>query len=243
MKITVALVAMLGAVLSSSAALAQSPTDAVKGFSIVLVEGSLQPGTSSDLPAPARAAIDDIKDFLPFKSFRLLDASWTVGATGVRSRLRDGNRDYEVTVIAQPQPDAKNLSIKFLLRDGTRSEALQSATADLVRGQLDGSRARLQTEYERLELLRQKYTAGHPDIQAAEQSIAKLREQMRALEQQSLVNNARLASPDALRLSTRADAALVDTSFSMRVGETVVVGTSRVNGDRALIALMTAVSK
>ena len=66
---------------------------------------------------------------------------------------------------------------------------------------------------------------------------------MRALEQQLLVNNAQLASPDALRLSTRADAALVDTNFSMRVGETVVVGTSRVNGDRALIALMTAVSK
>jgi hypothetical protein len=36
---------------------------------------------------------------------------------------------------------------------------------------------------------------------------------------------------------------LIDTSFTMDVGETVVVGTSRVNGDRAIIVLLTAVAK
>jgi hypothetical protein len=36
--------------------------------------------------------------------------------------------------------------------------------------------------------------------------------------------------------------AVIDTSFTMDVGETVVVGTSRVaGGDKALIALLTAV--
>jgi len=37
---------------------------------------------------------------------------------------------------------------------------------------------------------------------------------------------------------------VIDTSFSMDIGETVVVGTSRVRGgDKALIALLTAVPK
>ena len=36
--------------------------------------------------------------------------------------------------------------------------------------------------------------------------------------------------------------AIIDTSFTMDVGETVVVGTSRVAGDKALIALLTAVA-
>jgi hypothetical protein len=35
--------------------------------------------------------------------------------------------------------------------------------------------------------------------------------------------------------------AIIDTSFTMEIGETVVVGTSRLKGDKALIALLTAV--
>jgi hypothetical protein len=35
--------------------------------------------------------------------------------------------------------------------------------------------------------------------------------------------------------------AIIDTSFTMDIGETVVVGTSRLKGDKALIALLTAV--
>ena len=33
---------------------------------------------------------------------------------------------------------------------------------------------------------------------------------------------------------------IFDTSFAMDIGETVVVGTSRLGGDKALIALLTA---
>jgi len=37
---------------------------------------------------------------------------------------------------------------------------------------------------------------------------------------------------------------MIDTSFTMDVGETVVVGTSRLaGGDKALIALLTAVAR
>jgi hypothetical protein len=36
---------------------------------------------------------------------------------------------------------------------------------------------------------------------------------------------------------------VIETTFSIDPGETVVVGTSRVKGDRALIALLTAVRR
>ena len=36
---------------------------------------------------------------------------------------------------------------------------------------------------------------------------------------------------------------IIDTTFNMDVGETVVVGTSRLQGDKALIVLLTAVGK
>ena len=35
----------------------------------------------------------------------------------------------------------------------------------------------------------------------------------------------------------------MDSSFSIALGETVVIGTSRLNGDQALIALLTAAAK
>jgi hypothetical protein len=37
--------------------------------------------------------------------------------------------------------------------------------------------------------------------------------------------------------------AVIDTTFGMNLGETVVVGTSRLQGDTALIVLLTAVAK
>ena len=37
--------------------------------------------------------------------------------------------------------------------------------------------------------------------------------------------------------------AVIDTSFTMDYGETVVVGTSRLQGSKALIVLLTAVAK
>jgi hypothetical protein len=36
---------------------------------------------------------------------------------------------------------------------------------------------------------------------------------------------------------------LINSNFTMRVGETVVVGTSRLGGDKALIALLTSVPR
>src|SRR5687767_9017729 len=78
---------------------AQAPQ--LQGFSIVLVEGDLAEGKDSALPRAVQAAIGDIKDFLPFRSYRLLDSAWILGsnrAGDVTSRLRAGEQDFVVAL-------------------------------------------------------------------------------------------------------------------------------------------------
>lgn len=258
MKVTFALA--LAVLLTAGQAAAQSPADAVKGFSIVLVEGSQQPGMSSDLPAPAKAAIDDIKDFLPFKSFRLLDASWMVGATDVRSRLTGGDRNYDVAlaVTRQTQANETDLAIRFTLRDAANGQTVPTSEpgvtaaptsepdVNTARQRLEMAQMQLtlQSEYRNLEAMRQRLNPKHPDVLRTEESIARTRNRLALLERQRAYGLTGTAAD--LRAAAAAGgraATLIDTSFSMRVGETVVVGTSRVNGERALIALMTAVAK
>ena len=50
--------------------------------------------------------------------------------------------------------------------------------------------------------------------------------------------------PDQRRLAgSMATRSIMDSTFSIAVGETVVIGTSRLKGDKALIALLTAAAK
>jgi hypothetical protein len=51
------------------------------------------------VPAAARKALGDLKDFLPYKSYRLLDAQWILGSQRTISRLRGANdQEYELTL-------------------------------------------------------------------------------------------------------------------------------------------------
>src|SRR5690349_10437676 len=54
---------------------------AIRGFNVVLIEGNLRAATSTPegLPPGASKALADLRDFLPYKSFRLLDTQWTIG--------------------------------------------------------------------------------------------------------------------------------------------------------------------
>src|SRR4029079_16113536 len=54
---------------------------APQGFSVVLVLGEMQgtgTGPADSVPPAARKALVDMKDFLPYKSYRLLDSQWTL---------------------------------------------------------------------------------------------------------------------------------------------------------------------
>lgn len=302
------------ALFAPAAAAAQPQPAALQGFSIVLVQGDQQPGNNSDLPRAAQGAIGDMKDFLPFKSYRLVDSAWILTSSpsnALTSRLKgpDG-QDYEVVLQASPfaNPlEANKQRVVFRLlepgaggRDGRAAQrqdelatlrrlygsmherytaALKSAKGketrdtEVVRAQMldieqrldlstrmaaadaaaalgvarvqDEQRARVSDERVRLlaleaELaaLRERLNPRHPDLLGRERQVDEARARL-----QQLTVEAEQAerSPFAGRQAARTVQPLIDTAFTMRLGETVVVGTSRVRGDKALIAVLTAV--
>src|SRR5687768_18440994 len=78
-----------------------------QGFSVVLLVGDMQGGESLDgVPAAARKALGDTKDFLPYKNYRLLDSQWTLccsGSTSAITRLRGvDEQEYELELRGSP---------------------------------------------------------------------------------------------------------------------------------------------
>jgi hypothetical protein len=148
----------------------------VQGFSVVLVLGDVQGAASTDpMPSGARAALADMKDFLPYKSYRVLDTAWIQGSSGMhlaRSRVRGpDNQGYQLSLLPRVMvtTGAPTIQMRFTLTE----------PGEATPGKEQG------------------------------------------------------ASPSTI----------IETTFSIDPGETVVVGTSRVKGDRALIALLTAVRR
>jgi hypothetical protein len=227
----------------------QKPQPQLRGFSVVLVQGDQQEGSSSDLPPAARAAIGDIKDFLPFKSYRLLDSSWTLGSNAAQeysSRLRGGGQDYQVRIGSKVDDASSRVEVKFTLRDaGPDQQQLWPFGSAHVTGQQAAATVESRVKEEanlvsleaELSALLRRFNPTHPDVQQQRARIAESRRRVEQLRQQVQANEGTTGSWYAASL-----APLIDTSFTMRLGETVVVGTSRVGGDKALIALLTAVT-
>jgi hypothetical protein len=228
-----------------------------QGFSVVLVLGDLQGGTTQDnVPPAARKALTDMKDFLPYKSYRLLDVQWTLCCGGktlpVVSWLRgpDGH-DYELTLTATlEQP---RLSVRFVLREPAGAEQ-EAGVSELVR-ELEFERARLEQEYQNLRRSaerRYEVGTGKPPDEDPEVRQARLRVAnagIKLAEAKQRRNALPRGQPDFSKarpgmMPPSVMRAMIDTSFTMDVGETVVVGTSRIaGGDKALIALLTAVPR
>jgi hypothetical protein len=154
------------------------------GFSVILALGDLQGGAPArDLPPAARKALADMSQFLPYKSYALLDARWILG-TPRSTALVQGpeNREFELELRTSPRPD-NEVQIDFYLRDPSRAVPFAPG-----RGLRSG------------------------------------------------------AARNTVRVIKR-PGRIIDTTFNMDVGETVVVGTSRLQGEKALIVLLTAVGK
>jgi hypothetical protein len=187
-----------------------------QAFSVVLVVGEMEGTQPPDaVPAAARKALTDLRDFLPYKSYRLLDTQWTLccGKAPLFSRLRglDG-QEYELNLTASVSQTsgepAPTVNVQFFLAEARTT----TVEAETVRKQVD--------ELRRQEELADRKLASRPAVS-----------EVRALE-------AQLAAAVSRRPANRT---VINTSFRMDVGETVVVGTSRIHGDKALIALLTAV--
>lgn len=192
-------------------------TPPVHGFSVALVLGEMQGASTPDdrVPAGARKALTDMRDFLPYKSYRLLDLQFirccaSKGAGLLSGRLRGLDEQQYSFVVDYGL--ASKLAIRFSLREEPSTKKLgSSSTSDAA------------LLVAQLEEKRKQYAAGHPSIKALER-------QLREVEEQS-------------RMTAPSKSAVVDSTFSMEVGETVVIGTSSLKGDKALIALLTAVRR
>jgi hypothetical protein len=221
--------------------------DLRQGFSVVLLLGDAQgPDSQDTLSQGARKALLDVKDFLPYKGYRLLDTHWMLccsGSTPTITRVRGlDEQDYELQL--QPIPPgppvsdgAYRLGIRFVLREPPeiRSVAPSSKT-DFDRSR-DGEI--FQLEREQVDLQAQ-VTSLKKGVEVGIKDPAELTRVQMLLAQ---VNNRLTAIRNASGSGKTDGRIVIDTSFRMDVGETVVVGTSRLKGgNRALIALLTAVA-
>ena len=209
---------------------------APQGFSVVLVLGELQgTATSDSVPAAARKALADMKDFLPYKSYRLLDTQWTLccGRSGIVTRLRGPEeQDYDLELDPNPSDTSGKWNVRFTLRDPIAGVARGESPAADLSASLVAQRAELEAK---IRTLKERYSDTHPEV-------LQLKSQLAALERQQEQIRLEEAATKRYRLvASSARRAIIDTSFTMDIGETVVVGTSRLKGDKALIALLTAV--
>jgi hypothetical protein len=230
-----------------------------QGFSVVLVLGDIQGATTADdVPPAARKALVDMREFLPFKSYKLLDAAWVMccgqdarsGGTSASQMLRGpDDSEYELKLFTS-RAEGAQVFVRFtlfgsgtpkeLVADAASSSAVSRTTARRI-ADLKDQRALLATQ---IQDLRKRAEVGI----APASDVPKLEVELRRVDREIEDLTARLADASAGRSVARTSvehavrSSIIDTTFTMNVGETVVVGTSRLKGgSRALIALLTAV--
>jgi hypothetical protein len=224
-----------------------------RGFNIVLLVGDMQgTGGQDGVPVAARKALADMKDFLPYKAYRLLDTQWIIlGASGgtAVTRLRGvDDQEYELELRASPAMSPTALSVRFQLRDAAEGSApsgdgsrtplhpKELAKADQASNEIAREIFQLERERDDLQLLvakgRRQTEVGIKDPEEVRRQEVQLAAVMKRI--------ADLKQSLSAASSKSQGRTVIDTSFRMDDGETVVVGTSKVKGGKALIALLTA---
>ena len=243
-----------------------------QGFSVVLVLGDLQ-GTSAtdDVPMAAKRALADMREFLPYKSYRLLDAAWlmccgeqrpatagerrpTSETTNVASQVLRGPEDQEYELrLSTSRAENARVFVRFTLIGSVpfTSTAVTSANSErTTKRRIADLQDRAELMQRQIQETKKKVDVGTssgseiPKMEVELRSIQREIEDLRARLENATASTASGGRSSAARGSTERmmRSAVIDTSFTMDVGESVVVGTSRLKGGtQALIALLTAV--
>jgi len=232
--------ALVAVAVSASAQTASTPAKVgelgPQGYSVVLVLGEGQSTTiAENVPAGARKALADMKDFLPYRGYRLLDAQWILGSQRSTSRLR-GPDDEAYQLTLRTTQLGTRVHVTFQLQETSTVSVITTRDAD----EAAAVRAEAEALQQRLGRLQAEHAAmvkrlgdKHPAVASTGAEIENLKMRLAAFE-----------SGDARPRSLLGGRGVIDTTFSMEIGETVVVGTSRMRGgDKALIALLTAVPR
>jgi hypothetical protein len=173
----------------------------------------------------------DMKDFLPYKGYRLLDVQWILGSDRSATRLRGADeQEYQLSLRADALGGPQALRVAFHLQEPAAADTTINYTDD---GQRRAQAAAIQ---DRIAQLEQEAAALRTRGAESERTLRMVLAQIAEAKRQ-------LASAESAPTNVRGRS-IIDTTFFMDVGETVVVGTSRIRGgDKALIALLTAVPK
>jgi hypothetical protein len=192
-----------------------------RGFSVVLLIGEAQNASGGDglPPAPAlRRALGDVKDFLPYKSYRVLDTQWLRGGSTRMKGLDD--QEYDVDLNADEispnpiHPKEGMLNVIFHLQEvGAAANSSEEFGRSIQVADMEKQRASIQRQI----------VEGAPGT-----TVPELMARKAMLEKQIRMAKARK---------------LIDSRFEMAIGETVVVGTSKIGGgDKGLVVLLTSVA-
>jgi hypothetical protein len=215
---TFRVLAIAAALLSATVVHAQSSQ---RGFSVVLLVGETQGAAAGDSlpPAPAlRRALNDVKDFLPYRSYRVLDTQWLrSGSTRMKG---PDDQEYDIDLVADEMPLIPGLNEKtgmlnvfFKLKEiGAAENSSEEFGRSIQAAELEKQRASLQAQM--------------PAAQGA--MVQEMKARLERVEKQIRLARARK---------------LIDSKFNMAIGETVVVGTSKIGGgDKGLVVLLTSVA-
>ncbi len=249
---------------------AATPSDmGLHGYSVVLVVGDMQAaGPADSVPSAARKALTDMQAFLPYKRYQLLDAAWMVCCGSYRSsisgRLRGPeNGEYTYSIDTLNPTDDKKLTVRFMMREtvsGSVAVAGASgrgtARGSSVSGGTENQQARIELsrnlyeaikERDELEVrardLRTKVEVGLTTPADMEIITVRLRNAQQRVEELQQLAGLGSVSAGAGGRGGATGRSVMDSTFSIALGETVVIGTSRLKGDQALIALLTAAAK
>lgn len=154
-------------------------------FQLVLLAAETTPGATpfENVPPNAQKALADVKDFLPYKSYKLLDLAWLRSSRSAEAQL------------AGPEGRTLTASISFV---SSRNE---------------------------------------PDRLDVQRLVV-----VESPESPSLLLEAPRRDGAPTAVAPRAIRPLLETSFGMRAGETVVVGTAKLDGPaKALVVILSAI--
>lgn len=218
-----------------------------QGFSVVLLLGDMQGADPQEtVPAAARRALADMKDFLPYKSYRLLDTQWILccrGSGSAITRLSGYQQEYEVEIQSAPEHPG-GLSIRFYLRetgDSHKPPLEKDKAPEVAREMLDREIFSLNRERQDLAIQVSKLRGSVEVGMGDPQELRRLDTQLALVTERIAVLQRMMNAPTPTKTPKAGSGAIIDTSFRMDIGETVVVGTSRLKtGGKALIALLTA---
>lgn len=183
-------------------------------FQVVLLMGDNEGGSSYEgVPKNAMSALEDIRDFLPFKNYRLLDVA-LMRSDRIAESVMSGPYGEELELALEFDADPSTEPTRLNVHGFQLRSAGGGGTVGLGRGRvLRGERP-----------------------PAADAPVAG---EQRPLDPSTA---ARAAYARAASLAARSRRELIETSFSVDVGETIVVGSSGLDGGgKAVLVLFTAI--